>query len=164
LTLTAEDVGALSRQLGRAPRALAAVAVRCPHGRPAVVAQHAYLESGEPFPTTYYLTCPAAAAAVAALEDAGGVARYERLVADDPEMRSSYREGRELQRTLRRPGGVMADGGRSLGLGIAGTSREGAVKCLHAHAAFGLAHPSYALGRRVVDEAWPLFPEECCTP
>ena len=40
----------------------------------------------------------------------------------------------------------MADAGASLALGIAGTSRPGAVKCLHAHAAFALAQPGYALG------------------
>jgi uncharacterized protein len=164
LTVTGEDVEALSRQLGRAPRGLADVAVRCPYGRPAVVSQHAYLEAGEPFPTTYYLTCPAAVAAVSALEDAGGVARYERLVAADAGARASYRHGAELQRSLRRPAAVMADGGDSLILGIGGTARDGAVKCLHAHAAFALAQPGYALGQRVVEEAGPLFPEECCTP
>jgi uncharacterized protein len=159
-----EDVQALERQLGRVPRALAGVAVRCPYGRPAVVAQHAYEDSGRPFPTTYYLTCPAAVAAVGALEDSGGVARFERLVAGDPLLRASYDWGARRQRELRRPAQRMADGGASLGLGIAGTARAGAVKCLHAHAAFGLAEPGYALGLRVVSEACPLFPEgACCT-
>jgi hypothetical protein len=161
---TQEDEGVLERQLGRTPRAFAGVSVRCPHGRPAVIAQRSYLESGEPFPTTYYLTCPAAVAAVAALESAGGVARFERLVEDDPELRESYRRGWELQRRLRQPAARMADDGRSLELGIGGTARDGAVKCLHAHAAFALVHPAYELGGRVLTEAAPLFPEECCTP
>lgn len=161
---TDEDEGVLERQLGRTPRAFAGVSVRCPHGRPAVIAQHSYLESGEPFPTTYYLTCPAAVAAIGALESEGGVARFEQLVADDPEMLESYRRGVELQRRLRRPGERMADDGRSLELGIGGTARHGAVKCLHAHAAFALAHPGYELGGRILCEAAPLFPEECCTP
>lgn len=162
--MTGEDVQALERQLGRAPRALAGVAVRCPYGRPAVIAQHAYEDSGTPFPTTFYLTCPAAVAAVGGLEDAGGVARYEELVADDQDMRDSYLWGAQRQRELRRPAASMADGGASLTLGIAGTSRPGAVKCLHAHAAFGLADPGYALGRRVLAEAEPLYPPgRCCT-
>jgi hypothetical protein len=141
-----------------------AVAVRCPHGRPAVIAQPAYLDDGSPFPTTYYLSCPHAVARIDALEAAGGVDRYERLVASDGEAMAEYRAGAARQRELRRPAARMADGGASLGLGIAGTSREGAVKCLHAHAAFALAEPGYALGRRILAEAAPLFAEgECCT-
>jgi uncharacterized protein len=162
--ISVQDVHALRRQLGRAPRALEGVVVRCPYGRPAVIRQCAYEDSGQPFPTTYYLTCPSAVAAVGALEDAGGVARYERLVADDPDLAASYRWGAERQRELRRPAPAMADGGASLALGIAGVARDGAVKCLHAHAAFGLAEPGYALGRRVACEAGPLFPDGgCCT-
>ncbi len=161
---SSEDLDAITRQLGRPPRALAGVAARCPHGRPAAIEQHAYLGSGEPFPTTFYLTCPAAVAAVSRLEAAGGVARYEELVASEPAAAASYREGAALQRTLRWPAPAMADGGASLGLGIAGTARPGAVKCLHAHAAFALARPEYALGARIVREAEPLFPGRCCTP
>ena len=138
--------------------------VRCPHGRPAVIGQPAYLDDGSPFPTTYYLSCPHAVARIDGLEAAGGVDRYERLVANDAGALEEYRAGAARQRELRRPGIAMADGGASLGLGIAGTSREGAVKCLHAHAAFALAEPGYALGRRILAEAAPLYPDgECCT-
>jgi uncharacterized protein len=140
------------------------VAVRCPHGRPAVLAQPAYLGDGTPFPTTYYLSCPHAVARIDALEAAGGVDRYERLVASDAGAMADYRAGGARQRDLRRPAARMADAGASLGLGIAGTSRDGAVKCLHAHAAFALAEPDYALGRRILAEAAPLYPAgECCT-
>jgi len=140
------------------------VAVRCPHGRPAVIEQPAYLADGSPFPTTYYLTCPHAVARIDALEAAGGVDRYEQLVAGDSEAMAEYRAGAARQHELRRPAARMADDGASLALGIAGTSREGAVKCLHAHAAFALAEPGYALGRRILEEAAPLYPAgECCT-
>ena len=129
-----------------------------------MIAQPAYLADGTPFPTTYYLSCPHAVARIDALEADGGVDRYERLVASDPAAMAEYRAGAARQRELRRPAARMADGGASLGLGIAGTSREGAVKCLHAHAAFALAEPGYALGRRILDEAAPLYPAgECCT-
>jgi hypothetical protein len=57
----------------------------------------------------------------------------------------------------------MADGGASLELGIGGTASDGMVKCLHAHAAFGLAQPGYGLGMEIADDAAPLFPpERCC--
>jgi hypothetical protein len=138
------------------------VAVRCPHGRPAVVEQDAYLAGGEPFPTTYYLTCPHAVARIDRLEAAGGVDRYERLLAEDAGLRASYDAASLRQRALRRPSAQMADGGASLALGIAGVARPGAVKCLHAHAAFALAEPGYEVGMRILAEAEPLFPDGGC--
>src|SRR5215218_908649 len=54
----------VAAQLGREPRAFRRVVVRCPFGRPAVTEQSPYDDSGEPFPTTYYLTCPHLVAAV----------------------------------------------------------------------------------------------------
>ena len=86
-------------------------------------------------------------------------------MATDAAFAAEYRDGAACQRELRRPGARMADAGASLALGIAGTSRLGAVKCLHAHAAFALAQPGYALGQRILAEAAPLYPAaECCTP
>jgi uncharacterized protein len=136
--------------------------VRCPHGRPAVVEQDAYLAGGEPFPTTYYLTCPHAVARVDRLEAAGGVDRYERLLDEDAGLRASYDAASLRQRAIRRPSAEMADGGASLALGIAGVARPGAVKCLHAHAAFALAEPGYEVGMRILAEAEPLVPEGGC--
>jgi uncharacterized protein len=159
-----DDRDLVARQLGREPRAFAAVAARCPFGRPAAIRQRSYLDSGEPFPTTFYLTCPAAVAAIGRLEDAGGVGRYQRLIAEDPQAGESYRQATELQRSLRAPAPRMLDDGVSLCLGIGGTARDGAVKCLHAHAAFALGVPGYALGARILAEAAPLYPDECCTP
>ena len=159
-----DDWEVVERQLGRPPRGALAVVERCPFGRPAVIRQADYLPGGEPFPTTYYLTCPSAVAAVSRLEDAGGVARYERLVAEDEGAAASYGEAVVRQRALRRPAAEMADGGTSLALGIGGTARDGAVKCLHAHVAFALAEPGYELGDQMAAEAAPLFPAgECCT-
>ena len=98
------------------------------------------------------------------LEADGGVDRYERLLLDDAALHASYVAASERQRALRRPAAEMADGGASLELGIAGVARDGAVKCLHAHAAFALAEPGYALGMRVLAEAEPVFPEDrCCS-
>jgi len=157
-----DDEAVIERQLGRPARGVAGVAVRCPYGAPAVVEQDSYLPGGQPFPTTYYLTCPYAVAAVSALEDAGGVERYQRLVDHDAVLGRSYRDGAQRQRSLRRPAPVMLDGGASLALGIGGTAREGAVKCLHAHAAFALAQPGYLLGDTVLAEAAPVFPADGC--
>ena len=63
-----DDREIVARQLGRSPRAFRRVAVRCPFGRPAITEQQPYDDDGEPFPTTYYLTCPHLVAAVSRLE------------------------------------------------------------------------------------------------
>ena len=159
-----DDEAVIAWQLGRPARGVAGVAARCPYGAPAVVEQDSYLPGGKPFPTTYYLTCPHAVAAVSALEHAGGVERYQRLADEDAVLGRSYRDGAQRQRSLRRPAPVMLDGGASLALGIGGTARDGAVKCLHAHAAFALAQPGYLLGDAVLAEAAPVFPADgCCS-
>lgn len=156
------DLEMLTQQLGRPPRGLAEVAVRCPYGRPAVVKQLSYLPNGEPFPTTYYLTCPSAVRRVGRVEADGGVDRYERLVASQADAHASWLAGAADQRRLRQPAATMADGGGSLGLGIGGTARPGAIKCLHAHVAFALARPGYALGEQMIAECRPLYPEGGC--
>jgi uncharacterized protein len=46
------------------------VVVRCPWGRPAVTEQAPFDDNGEPFPTTYYVTCPALVAAISRIESA----------------------------------------------------------------------------------------------
>jgi uncharacterized protein len=149
-----DDRDVVERQLGRPPRAFLRVVVRCPYGRPAVTEQAARDESGAPFPTTYYLTCPHLVASISRLEAAGGVERWSRAAAEDPELAESVRAANEEQRRLR----------PELPGGIGGSTRGGSLKCLHAHAAFELARPGYELGRRVLDEVEPLFPAEgCCT-
>jgi uncharacterized protein len=163
-----EDAATIEAQLGRPPRGAARVAVRCPHGRPAVVEQDSYLAGGEPFPTTYYLTCPHLVAAVSRLEAAGGVETWSDRVERDPELAGSLNDATERQRQVRRQlaaGRTGTDGGVSLELGIGGSRNPRRLKCLHAHAAFALANPGYGLGERIVAElAQPLWPSRCCTP
>ena len=162
-----DDREVVARQLGRPPRAFRRVAVRCPHGRPAVTEQNAYDDEGEPFPTTYYLTCPHLVAAVSRLEAAGGVERWSERVERDPELARSLDEATERQRAIRRElaaGRIGADGGASLELGIGGSRNPRRLKCLHAHVAFALAQPGYELGDRILAELpQPLWPAECCT-
>src|SRR5213078_1624995 len=106
-----DDVAIVERQLGRRPRAFRRVAVRCPYGRPAVTEQEPFDESGEPFPTAYWLTCPHLVAALARIEAAGGVERWTRAAADDPELAASLERAHVEQRALR----------PELDLGVAGT-------------------------------------------
>jgi uncharacterized protein len=164
---TADDRLTVSRQLGREPRAFHRVAVRCPFGQPAVTEQEPYAPGGEPFPTTYYVTCRHLVAAISRLEAAGGVERWSGAVRAEPELAASLAAADEEQRRLRRElAGDTAgsDGGASLDFGVGGSRRGGSLKCLHAHAAFALARPGYVLGERIIAELEPLWPERCCTP
>ena len=161
------DRAIVERQLGRPPRAFHRVVRRCPYGLPAVTEQLPYAADGAPFPTTYYLTCPHAVAAVARLEAAGGVERWSAAAAADPILRASVEQATEEQRAVRKElaaGRSARDGGASLELGIGGSVRPLGLKCLHAHVAFALARPGYLLGERIVAELGQLFPEDgCCS-
>lgn len=162
-----DDRALVERQLGRPPRAFRRVAVRCPYGAPAVTEQQPYDTLGEPFPTTYYLTCPHVVAAVARLEAAGGVERWSGELERDVELAEDLERATAEQRELRREladGRTGQDGGASLDLGIGGSRNPRRLKCLHAHAAYALARPGYRLGERVLAEVEPLWPADgCCT-
>jgi hypothetical protein len=149
-----DDRELVARQLGRAPRAFRRVAVRCPFGRPAVTEQAPFDEDGRPFPTQYYVTCPHLVAAVSRLEADGGVERWTKAADDDPSLARSLASAQATQRRLR----------PELDAGIGGQTRAGSLKCLHAHAAFALAHPGYELGDRILAELPARWPATCCTP
>jgi hypothetical protein len=149
-----EDEAVVARQLGRPPRAFRRVAVRCPYGRPAVTEQWSRDAAGEPFPTTYYLTCPYLVAAIARLEAAGGVERWSQRAREDPHLQMSLERANAEQQELR----------PELPGGIAGSRRFGSLKCLHAHAAFALARHGYELGEGILGELESRWPESgCCT-
>jgi hypothetical protein len=149
-----DDVAIVERQLGRAPRAFRRVAARCPFGRPAVAEQAPFDVDGTPFPTQFWLTCPHLVTQISRLEASGGVTRWTRAAVEDDALRASLEQADAEQRRLR----------PELPVGIAGATRNGSLKCLHAHAAFALARPGYELGDRILAEAAPLWPRDaCCT-
>jgi hypothetical protein len=160
-----EDRAVVERQLGRPPRAFHRVVVRCPFGMPAVTEQTPYDDADEPFPTTYYVTCPFLVAAISRLEAAGGVERWSERVVTDPDLAESLQQATREQREVRKElagSKTGRDDGSSLELGIGGARRPERLKCLHAHAAFALARPGYELGERVLAEIGSLWPETCC--
>ena len=148
-----DDVALASWQLGRPARAVRRVACRCVHGFPAVTEQEPYADDGTPFPTTYWLTCPWLVASIARLEAAGGVERWSEAAATDAALAGSLARADAEQRVLR----------PELDVGIGGSRNPGRLKCLHAHAAFALARPGYALGEQILEEAGePWCPDARC--
>lgn len=161
-----DDRAIVERQLGREPRAFLRVVARCPFGAPAVTEQAPYDSAGDPFPTTYYLTCRHLVAAVARLEAAGAIERWSERVMTDETLAASLERATVEQRVIRRElaaGKVGREEGTSLDLGIGGTARPERLKCLHAHVAFALARPGYELGERILAEIAPTWPERCCS-
>jgi hypothetical protein len=119
-----------------------------------VTEQAPFDADGNPFPTEFWLTCAHLGAALARVEAGGGVERWTAAARADPELRASLAAAHAEQRSLR----------PELPVGIGGASRDGSLKCLHAHAAFALARPGYALGDRILADAAPMWPRaRCCT-
>ena len=56
--LRAADVAAVGEQLGREPTTPFVVVARCTGGHPLVIRNAPIDAAGDPFPTTYWLTCP----------------------------------------------------------------------------------------------------------
>ncbi len=160
------DAAAVARQLGREPRALLAVAHRCPCGLPDVVATAPRLPDGTPFPTLYYLTCPRAVAAVSRLESGGLMREMTRRAAAEPRLRAAYRAAHRDYLT-RRDEAARAAGVEPL---PPGTPSAGGmpdrVKCLHALVAHALAAPgANPLGAEAAQAAgawWSAGP--CVSP
>ncbi len=170
------DLDIVAHQLGRASvddvHPVSRVATRCPWQLPAVVECLPYDAGGTPFPTLFYLTCPTAVAAVGSVEGTGWSRELGETVGASGELRRSVlaAQAYECRRRARLATGPAAagaararDGGTVLRSGIGGTRRvatrvrsaapaEG-LKCLHAHAAHGLARPQYRFGALVLDRA-----------
>ena len=131
-----------------------AVAARCRYGLPAVVRTAPRLPDGTPFPTLYWLACPAARVAVGRLEAAGWNARLSERVAADPELAAAHaaaHAGYLAQRDAlgRLPGDP----------GVGGL--PGRVKCLHALYAHQAATGADPVGRLV---AQAVDPVDCLGP
>ena len=131
---TEADIATVSAQLGRPARNVIGIAARCVCGAPTVVATAPRLEDGTPFPTLYYLSHPAATAALSFLEATQVMNEYNQMLADDDDLRAHYRAAHESFLADREMIGVVPE--------LAGVSSGGMpvrVKCLHALAAHALA-------------------------
>ena len=133
-TVTADDIRAVSAQLGRPARNVVGIAARCVCGAPTVVSTAPRLDDGTPFPTFYYLTHPAATAAVSALEATQVMNEYNALLADDEALRSGYASAHAAYLADRESIAVVPE--------LSGISAGGMpvrVKCLHALVGHALA-------------------------
>lgn len=126
------DRESITRQLGRPPRGLRAVAARDAAGEPTVVLTHPRLEDGTPFPTLYYLTSPRLVAHASTLEAEGLMREMQDRLAEDEELAERYRRAHESYLAER-------DAIESLGTDVSAGGMPDRVKCLHVHIAHALA-------------------------
>jgi hypothetical protein len=137
----------IEAEIGRDVRGSVAVAARCRYGLPAVVRTAPLLPDGTPFPTLYWLACPAARVAVGRLEAAGWNASLSERVATDPDLAAAHaaaHAGYLAQRDAIAP----LEGDPGVG------GLPGRVKCLHAlyaHQAATGADPVGRIVSQVVD-------------
>jgi hypothetical protein len=145
------DLAAVTRQLGRAPRAIIAVAHRCPCGLPDVIESAPRLPDGTPFPTLYYLTCVRACKEASRLESAGMMRELTARLTDDAGFRAAYQQAhRDYSRD--RDAAAKVAGVPSLPRAAPSAGgMPGRVKCLHALAAHELAAPgTNPVGREAI--------------
>jgi hypothetical protein len=129
---TALDIATVSAQLGRPARNVIGIAARCVCGAPTVVATKPRLEDGTPFPTLYYLSSPAATAAVSTLEATSVMPELAALLEGD--VLATYAKAHESYLADRNGIEFVAE--------IDGISAGGMptrVKCLHALVAHTLS-------------------------
>jgi hypothetical protein len=145
--IVADERGVVESQLGREPRGDVTVAVRCEHGLPMVVRTQPILETGEPFPTLYWLTCPLAVRELSALEHAGRMRELNGRIANEPTLAAGYRDAHDRYRHDR--------DGDDRGKDESAGGMPGRVKCLHALYAHELADAN-PIGAVVREEIEPL--------
>lgn len=152
------EAARVAAQLGRPLRAPSRPTRRCHLGLPVVVTVPPLLETGEPFPTRFWLTCPLAHRRIARLEAAGGVRDADARAAAEPAFAASL-EAAHARYAAERDAYVPRDAARAPSGGVGG-ARAG-VKCLHAHYAHHAAGRANALGAEVAARMEPL---DCSLP
>jgi hypothetical protein len=126
------DIRVVSQQLGRPARDVVGIAARCACGNPTVVSTRPRLTDGTPFPTFYYLTHPAATAAVSTLEAEGRMPHFAALLEGDTA--AQYRAAHEQYLADRATVGEVPEVD-----GISAGGMPDRVKCLHALVGHALA-------------------------
>ncbi|HEX5950756.1 MAG TPA: DUF501 domain-containing protein, partial [Actinomycetota bacterium] len=151
--LRGTDLTLVRQQLGRDPTTPFTVVARCPDGHPFVIRNHPVDAEGHPFPTLFWLTCPAAVRAVSRVESRGAIARVnDRLEADETfaEALDAAHRAYAAERARAVP--------EAAGWGGVGGTRVG-LKCLHAHYANHVAGGDDPVGSWVADQVEPIHDE-----
>lgn len=140
------DRADVAELLGRAPAAPFRIALRCPHGRAAIIENDPLDVKGHPFPTRYWLACRSLSAAVSGLEARGGVEALDM----DEGVAAAVALAHERHAQLH------------AGYRVAGAGDPRHAKCLHAHLAFGLAQGGSPVADWILERSGAEWPRRCC--
>ena len=151
--LRAADLTVVGEQLGRVPTTAFVVVCRCTGGHPLVIRNAPLDAEGHPFPTTYWLTCPAATKAVSRIESEGWISVLNDRVQDDEAFDEALQAAHRAYAEDR-----AADLPEARAWGGVGGTRTG-VKCLHAHYAYHLAGGRDPVGAWVAARLEPVHAE-----
>ena len=151
--LRGSDLTQVESQLGRRPLTPFTVVARCSPGHPLVIRNRPFDQDGKPFPTLYWLTCPAAVKAISRVESQGMIKRFAERARTDPEFGAALEEAHRIYAEER---GRWEEGAGAWG-GVGGV-RAG-VKCLHAHYANHVAGGPDPVGAEVAELVQPIHPE-----
>ena len=154
--LRSADIDAVREQLGREPTTPFLVVARCAGGHPLVIRNAPLDANGDPFPTTYWLTCPVAVRAVSRIESEGWIATMNERIHDDEAFGAAVEAAHRAYATDRATDLPDAEAWAKSWGGVAGT-RTG-VKCLHAHYAYHLAGGVDPIGAWVSERVEPVHP------
>ncbi|KDE38880.1 putative toxin to DivIC [Nitrincola lacisaponensis] len=136
---TPEQLEIITRQLGRKPRGIAAIAHATDAGVP-VVLQMRSLVANKPFPTLYWLCSQDLDKAIARIESSGWIKSIEAELQQDDELRARYHQ-QQADYVARRWQLMFAEDRAALEaqgfaelfntLGIGGIAQWDKVRCLH---------------------------------
>ena len=87
--VTEEDYKIIANQLGREPRGVLGVALRCEYGYPQVIVNRpiiGQMEEVTVFPTSLWLTCPYLCKLISKLESIGLIGTLQMRIANDQEL------------------------------------------------------------------------------
>ncbi|MEP7060101.1 MAG: DUF501 domain-containing protein [Actinomycetota bacterium] len=152
--LRAADLFSVREQIGRDPTTAFTVIARCGPGHPLVIRNAPVDANGDPFPTTFWLTCPAAVKAVSRIESEGWIATLNDRVHVDEGFDQALEAAHRAYAQERAEELEVARGWG----GVAGT-RTG-IKCLHAHYAYRLAGGEDPVGAWVAERVEPIHPDQ----
>ena len=153
------DAQTLVVQIRRPLRVVSKVAARCALRLPIVAEVPPTLDSGEPFPTLYWLSCPLAHRRIARLEAAGGVREADMLAKTSPDFAKQLLDA-HTRYAKQREALTCPETQRPASGGVGGS--RGGVKCLHAHFADHAAGNDNPVGQMVAERIGALNCDEPC--
>ena len=151
--LRGSDLGVVAEQLGRRPTVPFTVVARCPGGHPLVIRNAPVDDRGDPFPTTFWLSCSDAVRAVSRLEAEGWISKLNERLEAEPDFADAVASAHaEYARERARDDPRAERHG-----GVGGTGRG--LKCLHAHYANHLGGGDDVVGAWVAGTVEPIHDE-----